>query len=78
MKRTILIAVLPAAADAKKDNSRVISFSFETCVPQTFMGIMFNNNPRLKVLSSLTRTSLVGRAYSVNNIFTFQKQEQFS
>ena len=33
---------------------------------------------RLKVHSLLTRTSEVSRAYYVNNIFTFKKQEKFS
>ena len=62
----------------KKENSRVIIFFFETYVPVFSWALCSATDTRLKVHSLLTRTSEVSRAYYVNNIFTFKKQEKFS
>ena len=62
----------------KRENPRVIIFFSKHMSPFLSWPLCSTTDTRLKVHSSLTRTSEVSRAYYVNNIFTFKKQEKFS
>ena len=62
----------------KRENPRVIIFFSKHMSPFFSWALCSATDTRLKVHSLLTRTSEVSRAYYVNNIFTFKKQEKFS
>ena len=63
----------------KKGKTPEWPFFFRNICPRFFSWALCSaTDTRLKVHSLLTRTSEVSRAYYVNNIFTFKKQEQFS
>ena len=78
MKYIVSIAVFQAAGDAKKGKFQNDHFFSKHMSPFFSWALCSATDTHLKVHSLLTRTGEVSRAYYVNNIFTFKKQEKFS